>query len=74
MNATDLKKWRKEVRLTRSKMAEMLDVTETTIYRWETGKAPITKVIELAIQTLTQRLESELKNAKNSLAHSPATN
>ena len=56
MTGEDFKKWRERIGLTQAQVAIALDVTEMTIYRWESGKGVISRAIELA----TRHIESEM--------------
>ncbi len=52
-----LKAWRIARGLTRRQLAGMLSVTETTIYRWESGdRQPPGGLLELALEALDRRL------------------
>ncbi len=62
MEGKELKKRREKLGLTQTKLAEMLDVKQNTVYRWEAGKLPIAKTIELAFENI------ENKTAKERLA------
>lgn len=57
MTGSQFKQWRSRVGLTQARVAELLEVTDTTIYRWEHDKAPISRAIELALK----QIESENK-------------
>lgn len=52
MNGQEFKEWRERMGLTQAEIAKALDVTEMTVYRWETGKAPISRAVELALKQL----------------------
>jgi transcriptional regulator with XRE-family HTH domain len=55
MTGEEFKKWRLRMNLTQAEVAKALDVTEMTVYRWETDKAPILRTVELALK----QVESE---------------
>jgi len=59
MTSEEFRTWRERLRLTQTEIAKLLEVTETTVYRWENGRAPISKAVELALK----QIESEMKNA-----------
>lgn len=60
MEKEDFKQWRERNGLTQAEVAQALEVTEMTVYRWESGKAPILKTVELALQ----QIETDLKRKK----------
>jgi DNA-binding XRE family transcriptional regulator len=59
MTGAEFKGLREKMRLSQKDLAERLGVTETTIYRWETEKAPISKAVELAIKQVRAELREE---------------
>jgi transcriptional regulator with XRE-family HTH domain len=52
MIGEDFKKWRETTNFTQAEIAKQLEVSEMTVYRWETGKAPISRAVELALKQL----------------------
>ena len=52
MTREEFKEWRNRVGLTQAEVAKDLDVTEMTVYRWETGKTPILRTVELALKQI----------------------
>lgn len=56
MGEEEFKNMRERMRLTQKELANRLEVTETTIYRWETGKNPIPKSVELALKQIRREL------------------
>lgn len=59
MTGEEFKQARERMRLTQTEIASRLGVTETTIYRWESDKAPISKAIELALKQIRTELRDE---------------
>jgi transcriptional regulator with XRE-family HTH domain len=57
MNGTDLRSWRQRRGLTRRALALILGTTETTIYRWETGRRQIRNatLVEAALRDYEQQ-------------------
>jgi len=57
MNGTDLLHWRTARGLTRRALALILGTTETTIYRWETGRRQIRNatLVEAALRDYEQQ-------------------
>lgn len=52
MDKKEFKQKRAELRLSQMKLASLLGVDSSTIYRWETGKTPIPEHIRLAMWAL----------------------
>lgn len=52
MKAAELKKIRADLKMTRRRLAEYLEITETTIYNYETEVYKIPKAVEIAINSL----------------------
>lgn len=52
MKAVELKKIRTDLKMTRKRLAEYLDITETTIYNYEREVYKIPKAVEIAINSL----------------------
>jgi transcriptional regulator with XRE-family HTH domain len=52
MTGEEFRKVREEAGLTQADVAKALEVTETSIYRWENGKAPISKAVEFALRSV----------------------
>jgi len=49
MTATELVAWRAAHDLTLDELASVLDVNRMTLWRWEKGKYPIPRMIDLAL-------------------------
>ena len=60
MTPDEFKQARKVLGLSQSKMAHQLEVSYQTIQAWEQGRNPISRVVELAVQTLIR--ESKQSN------------
>ena len=52
MENAELKKWREGAKLTQAQLAERLGVKENTVYRWETGRLPISKTVQVALEQI----------------------
>ena len=52
MKPEQFKKIREKLGLTQAELASILDVKTNTVYRWEAGILPITRVVELAVKSL----------------------
>ena len=52
MKAEELKQIRADLKMTRRRLAEYLEITETTIYNYETEVYKIPKAVEIAINSL----------------------
>lgn len=63
MDAQEFKDKREKMRLTQKELAARLDVTENSIWRWETGRGDIPRMVELALKAL--RMELLVGDAKN---------
>jgi DNA-binding transcriptional regulator YiaG len=59
MEGEELKDMREKLRLTKKDLAARLEVTETSLYRWETGRTPIPKTVELAMKQIRRELLDE---------------
>ncbi len=59
MTSEDFKQTREKMRLTQTELAKRLEVTETTIYRWENGKGPIPRTAQLALKQIRTELRVE---------------
>ena len=59
MTGDEFKQMREKMRLTQTELASRLGVAETTVYRWESGRAPIAKAIELAMKQIRAELREE---------------
>lgn len=59
MTGEEFKQLRERMRLSQKDLAARLDVTETTLYRWETGKVKVPKLAELAIKQVRAQLREE---------------
>jgi len=63
MTAAEFQTMRERMRLTQKDLAGRLDVTETTIYRWESGKGAIPRTVELALKQIRlELLEADSKD------------
>jgi|RhiMetdeSRZDD1v2_1073273.scaffolds.fasta_scaffold199025_3 DNA-binding transcriptional regulator YiaG len=63
MTPGQFKKVRKRLGLTQAELAHILDVKMNTVYRWEAGILPISRVVELAVGSL-QPVKKHSKNPK----------
>lgn len=63
MDAQEFKDKREKMRLTQKELAARLDVTENSIWRWETGRGEIPRMAELALKAL--RMDLLVGDAKN---------
>ena len=52
MKPEELKKIRRDLKLTQQELADTLEVERNTVARWETGTVVISKVVELAVKSL----------------------
>jgi DNA-binding XRE family transcriptional regulator len=52
MKAEELKQIRADLKMTRRRLAEYLEITETTIYNYEREVYKIPKAVEIAINSL----------------------
>lgn len=52
MTGSEFRKRREKIGLTQAGLAKLFEVTETTIYRWESNKAPILKTVQLALKQI----------------------
>ncbi len=62
MEGKELKKRREKLALTQTELAEMLDVKQNTIYRWEADKLPISRMVELAFENIENKIRQQKKN------------
>ncbi len=60
MTAEQLKARRIKLGLTQSKLAELLDVAENAIWRWESGKVEISRTVELAFERIEQKVKEQI--------------
>jgi len=58
MKPQDLVRFRHNRDMTQTDLAVELGVTLRSVQRWEKGEAPITKMLELAMETLRARSPS----------------
>jgi DNA-binding XRE family transcriptional regulator len=54
MNRLEFKTWRRARWLTQSQLAELLGVSVTSVWRWETGESEIQPYLHLALAQLDQ--------------------
>jgi DNA-binding XRE family transcriptional regulator len=54
MNRLDLRRWRRQRRLTQTALAERLGVTKNTAYRWESGESSVPPFLQLALERLDE--------------------
>jgi len=59
MKGAELRKLRERLELTQTKLAELLDVKQNTVYRWEADKLPINRIVELALETIERKLKAK---------------
>ena len=52
MTPSDLKKLRVKLGISQAKLAALIGTTSTTVYRWETGRSPISEPIAKLIAML----------------------
>lgn len=62
MLGKELKTRREELALTQTELAEMLDVKQNTVYRWEADKLPISKTVELAFENIENKIKQQYAN------------
>lgn len=62
MTGEELKTRRETLDLTQTELADLLDVKQNTVYRWEAGKLPISRTVELAFENIENRLNQEKKS------------
>jgi len=55
MTSHELKKWRLNQGYSQVKLAELLSVTDQTVYRWETDRREIPSFLHLALECLERR-------------------
>jgi DNA-binding transcriptional regulator YiaG len=60
MTPEEFKEWKARMRLSQVELARRLDVTETTIYRWERGLAPISRMLVLALKQVEAEIKEEM--------------
>jgi DNA-binding XRE family transcriptional regulator len=60
MNSQALKERRHKLGLTQRQLAHFLEVSTDAVYRWETGRLPILKARESALE----QIEAKLKKRK----------
>jgi transcriptional regulator with XRE-family HTH domain len=56
MTIDELKAWRKKNQVTQQQLAELLNTTNISVARWETGVHPVPPFLELALLELERRL------------------
>lgn len=62
MTGEELKERREALRITQTKLAELLDVKQNTVYRWEAEILPITRTVELAFENIENKLNQQKKD------------
>lgn len=60
----DLRAMRERTRTSRAKLSELLGVTATTIYRWETGRIALSTVAKWALLGVCSILEDRAAYAE----------
>ncbi len=58
MDRFELKEKRERLRLTQAEVADLLGVKENTVYRWEAGRVPISKMVELSFESIERKLQN----------------
>lgn len=61
MKPSDLIKWRKKYKYTQSKLAQILGVTKTTVYRWEKAMREFPPFLHLTLECIEKKKGGELK-------------
>lgn len=56
MEKEELKKRRENLGLTQKQLAEIFEVKENTVYRWESGILPIKKITALAFENIEKKM------------------
>ncbi len=62
MTGKNLKERREALKITQTKLAELLDVKQNTVYRWEAEILPITRTVELAFENIESKLKEKNKS------------
>jgi transcriptional regulator with XRE-family HTH domain len=62
MTGEQFQKRRERLGLTKVKLAELLDVNENAIWRWETGKVKIPRTVELALERIEEKIKAAIDN------------
>ena len=60
MNGQEVKKRRHKLGLTRRGLAQLIGVTESSVYSWETGILPFLPNRELALETIETKLNKRI--------------
>jgi len=55
MKPSELRAWRTSLNISQTKAAEQFDVTLSQYSKWECGKAPIPKKVDIIINLLTNK-------------------
>ena len=63
VNSKELKARREALRLTQTKLAEMLGVTANTIARWERSERGIPSMLTLALETIERQCKDPRRSA-----------
>lgn len=66
-----LRAWREKLGITQQQAADMLGVTRRTVVKWESGEAPISPTIQMALAHLWQRPRIWRLKPMNETAHHP---
>jgi DNA-binding transcriptional regulator YiaG len=65
MKPDELKRFRERFRLTQMELAAILDVKQSTIWRWESGAVTIPRTVEFAVRYLkTQYSNTKQKRSR----------
>lgn len=62
MTGKELRERREALNITQTKLAELLDVKQNTVYRWEAEILPITRTVELAFENIENKLKQKEKD------------
>lgn len=62
MTGKELRERREALNITQTKLAELLNVKQNTVYRWEAEILPITRTVELAFENIENKLKQQKKD------------
>ena len=62
MLGKELKERREKLGLTQTELAELLDVKQNTVYRWEADRLPIARTVELAFENIENKIKQHKKS------------